>query len=290
LLFAGAEQAAYYSVDDGAHWKSLRLNMPATAIRDLIVKDNDVAVATHGRGFWILDDISALRQAAFDGAPKTTLFRPSVAWRFRSNRWPDTPLPLDEPTAPNPPEGAIIDYSLDANASGPVTIDIFDMTGALVRRYASTDSIEPMVPNTNVPTWWVRPQQLVMTTAGVHRLAWDLHYPYPKGVEFEYPISAAPHDTPKEPRGPWVLPGTYSVRLTVNGKTFTQPLVVKIDPRIPTSAAGLALQFSLSKQLYDAMNRDPKKAAALQPLYSQLQSSDAAPSTQLVRAVRAALK
>ena len=289
LLFAGAEQAVYYSVDDGAHWKSLRLNMPSTAIRDLIIKDNDVAVATHGRSFWILDDIAALRQMAFEGSPKTALFKPSQAWRFRSNRWPDTPLPLDEPTAANPPEGAIIDYSLDANASGPVTIEILDAKGLLVRRYASTDSIEQMVPGTNVPTWWVRPPQRAMTTAGVHRLAWDLHYAYPKGVDFEYPISAAPHDTPKEPRGPLVLPGTYTVRLTVGGKTFTQPLIVKMDPRITTSAVGLALQFSLSKQLYDAMNKGPKNIGELAALYGQLQSSDAAPSTQLVRAIRAKL-
>jgi hypothetical protein len=123
----------------------------------------------------------------------------------------------------------------------------------------------------------------------VHRLAWDLHYPYPKNAEFEYPISAAPYDTPKEPRGPWVLPGAYTVRLTANGQTITQPLVVKMDPRVTSSAVGLALQFSLSKQLYDAMNKGPKNVGELQSLYSQLQSTDAAPSTQLVRAVRAML-
>jgi photosystem II stability/assembly factor-like uncharacterized protein len=287
LLFAGTEQAVYYSVDDGAHWRSLRLNMPATAMRDLIVKDNDVVVATHGRSFWILDDIAPLRQMAFEGAPRTALYKPSPAWRVRWNRWPDTPLPPDEPTGDNPPDGAIIDYSLDASSSTPVVLEILDASGQLVRRYSSTDPIELMLSGTNVPSYWVRQQQRLLTTAGVHRFVWDLHYAPPAGVEFEYPISAVPHNTVKEPHGPWVLPGSYSLRLMVNGKSYSQPLTVKMDPRVPTSASGLALQFTLSKQLYDAMNRDPKSAKDLQALYGALQGTDAAPTTQLVRAVRA---
>ena len=286
LLFVGAEQAVYYSTDDGAHWKPLRLNMPATAIRDLIVKDNDVAVATHGRSFWILDDISPLRQAAADSAPRTFLYKPAQAWRVRFNRWPDTPLPPDEPTAQNPPDGAVIDYSLDAPAAGPVVLEIMDSTGALVRRYASTDSVEGPLPNTNVPSYWVRPHQALGTSAGMHRFVWDLHLAPPRGVEFGYPISAAPFNTAREPHGPWVLPGRYTVRLIANGKTLTQPLVVKMDPRAAATMADLTLQFRLSRQVYDAMNKDPKNAQSWAGLYGMLQGSDTAPTTQLVAAVR----
>jgi hypothetical protein len=286
LLYAGTEQAVYYSVDDGAHWRSLRLNMPAISIRDLVIKDADVVVGTHGRGFWILDDVAPLRQMAFDGAPKTTLIKPTPAWRFRFNRWPDTPLPMDEPTAPNPPDGAIIDYALASAATTPVVLEILDTAGTLVRRYSSEDSVTAPLPGTNVPSWWVRPPQRLGTTAGVHRFAWDLHYAYPKGVSLDYPISAAPYNTVAEPRGPVVLPGRYTVRLSVNGQPYTQPLIVRMDPRVKTSPADLRLQFTLSKQLFDAMNRDPSKAGQLESLYTMLQSSDAAPTPQLVRAVR----
>jgi hypothetical protein len=227
---------------------------------------------------------------AFDGAAKTTLYKPSAAWRFRFNRWPDTPLPPDEPTAPNPPDGAIIDYSLEAGASTPVILEILDSAGALVRRYSSEDSVMKPLQGTNVPSWWVRPPQRLGTSAGVHRFVWDLHYPYPAGISPDYPISAAPYNTVPEPRGPVVLPGRYTVRLSVNGQSFSQPLVVKMDPRVKTSVADLRLQFSLSKQLFDAMNRDPKKAGELESLYSMLQSTDAAPTPQLVRAVRARLR
>jgi len=286
LLFAGTEQSVFYSMDDGAHWRSLRRNLPSTAIRDLIVKDNDVAVATHGRSFWILDDITPLRQATTENAPRTFLYKPAQAWRFRFNRWPDTPLPPDEPTAQNAPDGAVIDYSLDAAAAGPVVLEILDSAGALVRRYASTDSIEGPLPNTNVPSYWVRPHQVLGTSAGMHRFVWDLHFAPPKGVEFEYPISAAPLNTVKEPHGPWVLPGRYTVRLIVAGKTLTQLLVVKMDPRSAATASDLAQQFQMSMQVYNAMNKDPKNAQSWASLYGLLQGSDTAPTIQLAAAVR----
>ena len=289
LLFAGTEQTVYYSMDDGAHWRSLRRNLPPSAIRDLIVKDNDIAVATHGRSFWILDDISPLRQALADATPRTTLYRPAQAWRVRWNRWPDTPLPPDEPAGQNPPDGAVIDFALDADASSPVILEILDSAGALVRRYSSADSTDSPLPTTNVPSYWVRPQQRVGTSAGIHRFVWDVHYAPPAGVEFEYPISAVPRNTVKEPHGPWVLPGRYTVRLSANGKTLAQPLIVKMDPRVAASSANLALQFRLSKQLYDAMNRDPKNAQRFAALYGMLQGSDTEPTTQLVSAVRRAL-
>jgi photosystem II stability/assembly factor-like uncharacterized protein len=289
LLFAGTEQAAFYSIDDGAHWQSLRINMPATAIRDLIVKDNDVVVATHGRSFWILDDIAPLRQVNAETPSHTTLFKPSQTYRVRWNRWPDTPLPPDEPAGQNPPDGAIIDYTLASQARGRVTIEILDASGSLVRRYASDDPVEQPLENTNVPSYWPRAPQRVATAAGMHRFVWDLHYAPPRGVEFGYPISAVPHDTEKEPHGMWVMPGVYTVRLSVDGITLTQPLRVKMDPRVTTTAAGLQQQFDLSKKLYDAINRSASGARALLGLYSTLQETDAAPSAAVVAAVQARL-
>jgi photosystem II stability/assembly factor-like uncharacterized protein len=289
LLFAGTEQTVYYSMNDGAYWRSLRRNLPASSIRDLIVKDNDIAVATHGRAFWILDDISPLRQALADVTPRTMLYKPSPAWLVRWNRWPDTPLPPDEPSGQNPPDGAVIDFALDADASSPVILEILDSTGALVRRYSSADSTEPPLPNTNVPSYWVRPQLRPGTSAGIHRFVWDVHYAPPAGVEFEYPISAAPGNTVKEPHGPWALPGRYTVRLSANGKTLTQPLLVRMDPRVTATNAELALRFRLSKQLYEAMNRDPKNAQRFAALYGMLQGSDTGPTTQIVAAVSRAL-
>jgi photosystem II stability/assembly factor-like uncharacterized protein len=290
LLFAGTEQRVYFSRDDGANWDPLDLNMPATAIRDLVIKDNDVIVATHGRSFWILDDIAPLRQLEALNLPTTRLFKPSPAWRVRWVRWPDTPLPPDEPAGDNPPDGAVIDYRLANAARQPVVLEILDPSGKPIRRFASDDLADPMLPNTNVPSYWVRPQQRVSSSAGMHRFVWDLHYPYPRNVSLEFPISAVPRNTVKEPRGPWVLPGTYAVRLTVDGKTFTQPLRVKMDPRVVTSSAGLAEQFKLSMDVYDAMAAHQVEAEEqLRPLYVMLQETDAAPSTQLVAAVRAKL-
>ena len=290
LLFAGTEQRVYWSRDDGAHWESLQVNMPPTAIRDLIVKDNDLAVATHGRSFWILDDIAPLRQLEPANVAMTRLFKPSQAWRVRWSRWPDTPLPPDEPAGANPPDGAVIDYQVASDARGPVTLEILDQAGKLVRRFSSADSLEHMLSGTNVPSYWIRPPQRIATSAGLHRFIWDLHYPDPKNISFDYPISAIPHSTVKEPRGPWVLPGIYTVRLTVDGREFTQKLAVKMDPRVTTTAAGLEQQFRLSMQLYEAMASHPTQAEdQLKPVYTLLQETDAAPSAAVVAAVRARL-
>ena len=233
LLFAGTEQAVYVSFDDGDNWQSLRGNMPATSIRDLVVKGDDVVVATHGRGFWILDDITPLRQMTAAVLNEDAhLFAPQEATRWRWNTWTDTPLPPDEPAGQNPPDGAIIHYHLKNAAAGPVTIDIIAPSGAVVRTYSSADAPEPPVDGRNIPDYWIRPPQRVSTAAGLHRFVWDLHYPAPAASSFEYPISAIYRNTWREPRGPWVVPGLYRVRLTVNGARVEQPLVVKMDPRV----------------------------------------------------------
>jgi len=253
LLFAGSERATYVSFDDGDHWQSLRLNMPATSVRDLMVKDNDLVVATHGRGFWILDDITPLRQmSAAVTAADAHLFAPATATRVRWNMNTDTPLPPDEPAGENPPDGAVLHYWLKGDQAGPVILEILDGEGALIRRYASTDPVEPIDPNLNVPTYWLRPSRSLSARAGLHRFVWDLHYtPLPGGRGL--PIAAVAHNTVPVPNAPWVMPGGYTVKLTVGGKSYTQSLRVRMDPRVTTPEAGIAQQFALSKEMYDGM-------------------------------------
>jgi len=256
LLFAGTERAVYVSFDDGDHWESLRLNMPATSVRDVIVHGDDLIAGTHGRGIWILDDITPLRQIARDSRQSAVLFKPQVAYRVRQNTNTDTPIPPDEAAGVNPPDGAIVDYMLAADAGGRVTLEILDAAGRLVRRYASDDPIERVDPATApVPVYWYRPPQTLSAAAGMHRFLWDLHYQPLGGAGGRggLPIAAVPHDTPPAPTSPWAAPGRYTVKLTVDGRSSTQPLDVKMDPRVTTPPFGLAQQFTLSKQLYDGI-------------------------------------
>jgi photosystem II stability/assembly factor-like uncharacterized protein len=254
LLFAGTERAVYVSFDDGDHWQSLRLNMPASSVRDVIIKDDDLAVATHGRGFWILDDITPLRQIeARVISAQAFLFQPQTAIRVRWDMNTDTPLPPDFPAAENPPDGAVIDYYLQSAATGPVTLEIKDSAGKTVRKYSSADKPDPIDPMLNIPAYWVRPQQILSAAAGMHRFLWDMHYAPLTGVEAEYPIAAVPHNTAPQPTSPWVMPGQYTVVLTADGKSYSQPLTVNMDPRVKTPVAGLAQQFALSQQLYNQL-------------------------------------
>jgi photosystem II stability/assembly factor-like uncharacterized protein len=250
LLFAATEKGVYVSFDDGATWDSLRLNLPATSVRDLIIKNDDLVVATHGRGFWILDNITPLRQ--FNANQRENLlFKPQTALRVRGNVNTDTPLPPDEPAGENPPDGAMIDYFLPNDATGPVTIEIKDNKGASVRKYSSTDApVKPDPKRLKIPAYWIRPPQLLSNKAGMHRFLWNMHYTPVPNVQPEFPMSATHHNTAPTPTSPWVAPGDYTVVLTVDGKNFTQPLTVQMDPRVKTSAADLQAQFDLSWQLY----------------------------------------
>jgi photosystem II stability/assembly factor-like uncharacterized protein len=251
MLFAATERAVYVSFDDGDHWQSLRLNMAASSVRDVIIKDDDLVAATHGRGFWILDDITPLRQ--FDQKVTSAdafLFKPQTSVRVHWDMNTDTPLPPDFPAGENPPDGAVIDYYLQAASSSPVTLEIKDSTGKTVRKYSSADKPEPVDPMLAIPAYWVRPPQILSAAAGTHRFLWDMHHPPVPGVEAEYPIAAIPHNTAPQPTGPWALPGQYTVVLTANGKTYSQPLVIKMDPRVKTSPAALQQQFKLSQDLY----------------------------------------
>ena len=256
MLFAGTERAVYFSLDDGEHWQPLRLNMPASSIRDLVVHDDDIVVGTHGRSFWILDDMTPLRQLNPTKSADTYLFKPKLAYRFRRDKWTDTPLPPEEPAGKNPPDGVIIHYRLASSTTTPVALDIVDGAGKLVRSFSSTDSVEPVDPELNVPTYWIRPPQRLATDAGMHRFVWDLHYAPPKVLGHEYPISAIYGDTPRHPLGPAVLPGAYTIRLTMNGRVYTQPVTVKMDPRVRITEAGLKLQHDIGVRMNDAISRD----------------------------------
>jgi photosystem II stability/assembly factor-like uncharacterized protein len=252
LLFAGTERAVYVSFDDGDQWQSLRLNMGATSIRDLIIKGDDLCVGTHGRGFWILDNITPLRQL-HDSITRSAafLFKPQTAVRVRWNTNSDTPLPPDVPAGENPPDGAIVDYYIGRGNAGPVTLEIKDASGTVVRRYTSDDKLPAEDPLLNIPPYWVRPSQKLANRPGLHRFLWDLHYNPVPGVTPQYPIAAVYRNTAPAPTSPWVMPTTYTVVLTAGGKKYEQPLRVVMDPRVKTSTADLTQQFQLSKQMYD---------------------------------------
>ena len=254
LLYAGTERAVYVSFNDGDDWQSLRLNMPATSIRDLIVHGDDIAVATHGRSFWILDNITPLRQIDEQVAASAVfLFKPQLTYRVRWNLNTDTPIPPEEPEGKNPPDGAMIDYYLKTDAS-EIKLEILDATGVPVCHFSSADKPEKIDENAlPYPTYWFRPAQILTAQAGMQRFIWDLHYAPPPGVRRSYPMTAILYDTPLSPVGPWVLPGEYTLRLTVNGKTFTQTFTVTMDPRVIASKDVLREQFDLSMACYNGL-------------------------------------
>jgi photosystem II stability/assembly factor-like uncharacterized protein len=262
LLFAGTETAVWTSNDDGEHWDSLQYNLPHTSMRDLEIKGNDLIVATHGRSFWILDDISPLRQAeGLRAQQEPWLFKPGEAYRVRRSTYGDTPIPADEPAGENPPDGVAIDYALPASIEGTVTLEILDANGKVVRRYASDDKPEMTreeMEKQLIPLYWLRMPQTLPTTEGMHRWVWDLRYATPTATRYEYPISAVPHSTPRTPQGPLALPGIYTVRLTANGKTLTAPLTVKMDPRVTASRVELEAAFRLESRLAGALTESAK--------------------------------
>jgi photosystem II stability/assembly factor-like uncharacterized protein len=284
LLFAGTERTVYASWDDGDHWQSLKMNLPATSIRDLVVHHDDVVVGTHGRSFWILDNITPLRQLSSEVANASALlFAPQVTYRVRRNNNTDTPLPPEEPAGQNPPDGAMIDYWLAAetktSASGAVTLEIVDASsGHVVRHFSSAD--KPEIVNAkdfNVPMYWVRPARTLSASSGMHRFLWDLTYPAPDVLTRDYPISAIYHDTPLYPLGATVLPGQYKVVLTVGGKSYTQTLEVKMDPRVKTSPEDLRRQFELDQKIAEALHRDYEALQQVRSLLVQLKALASGP-------------
>jgi photosystem II stability/assembly factor-like uncharacterized protein len=274
LLYAGTETSVYVSFNDGDSWQSLQLNLPHTSMRDLTIHGDDLIVGTHGRSFWILDDVTPLRQMSDELAKSAVyLFAPEQAVRFRWNRNPDTPLPPEVPAGKNPPDGAIIDYYLATSATTPVTLDILDPTGALVRRYSSTDKPLPMdelAAHHPIPMYWVRPKQILSAEAGMHRFVWDVHYPPPHALNMEFPISAIVHNTPLHPLGAWALPGNYTVKLTVDGKSYSRQLTLIMDPRIRTSAEDLTKQHEMEMGAVEGMDDSLEELQQVQSVRAQL--------------------
>jgi hypothetical protein len=205
----------------------------------------------------------------------TFLFKPQTAIRMRRSKWPDTPLPPEYPAGQNPPDGAVIHYQLKAASSSPVTLEVLDSAGKVLRKFSSADKAEPITAFKNVPVYWIRQPKSLSAQAGLHRFVWDLRLPSPDSLSHGFPISAVPHDTPMEPQGPFVLPGTYKLRLTANGKSQTQPLVVKNDPRLKVSLADLEKQHALELQVTQAMHDTytaTKQAESLQQQIANLGS------------------
>ena len=232
LLAAGTELGVFVSFNDGDDWQSLQLNLPPTSMRDLAFHDNDLIVATHGRGFWVLDDISALRQVTADIAERNAhLFKPADAIIIPPNTDDGTPTQKDEPAAENPPTGAILDYYLKTAAGGPLMIEILNASGATIRSYSSSDPVPVVDPGTlAVNAIWQRGQEPPSTTAGMHRFVWDLHPDPPAGGRGGRGGRGGGGGGGRGGLPP-VAPGSFSVKLTVNGQSYIQPLTVKPDPR-----------------------------------------------------------
>ncbi len=271
-LFAGTELGVYVSFDDGDAWQSLQLNLPVTPIRDLVIKGDDLVVATHGRSFWILDDITPLRKLTpAIAAEEVYLFKPAPAFRLRKNEGHDTPLPPETPAGQNPPAGAIIDFSLRSIPAGAVTLEILDSKGNLVRKFSSNEQPRKVEDSRAYATYWQRPPAPLSRQAGMNRFVWDLRYVRPQALRYGTSIAAVyGDDVIMLPQGPLVLPGLYQVRLSVNGHTRTAPLEVKMDPRVKTPPAALEQQLALELKISEVMAENFSAARQIRDLRRQL--------------------
>ena len=272
LLYAGTDSGVFVSLDDGALWQPLQRDLPTTWVRDLLVHGDDLVAATQGRGIWILDDVTPLRQLSTDSKEAAVrLFRPADAIRVRRNENHDTPLPPETPLGENPPAGALIDYSLGAGSRGPVTLEILDAKGASVRRYSSQDQPEKIKAERYFAAAWLKPEPILPAEPGDHRFVWDLRYPRPKAEEYGYSIAAVwGENTPAEPEGALAPPGTYAVRLTARGKTETQPLVLRMDPRVTVAPEAIARQLAVAQDAAAWMDRSLAAIEELETLRKKL--------------------
>jgi photosystem II stability/assembly factor-like uncharacterized protein len=240
LLYAGTEYGVFLSFDDGDHWQSLQQNLPVTSVRDIEVHEDDLVLATHGRGIWIMDDITPLRQMIHVRAGQVTLFKPAEAIRIRAADFAGTPMPKDEPMASNPPDGAIIDYVLPRTIKGPVTITILDARNEVVRRYSSAEQVPPIDPDTlEFAPVWLAPASIPATAAGMQRFVWNLRYAEPP----EPGSKAIAKD------GVWAPPGRYTVELTVGRRDYREPLFVNPDPRVKLPLAAFEREFELARKV-----------------------------------------
>ena len=241
-------------------------------MRDLVIHNDDVVVATHGRSFWILDDITPLRQMdATVVSSGVHLFKPAPAFRLRASEGHDTPLQPETPAGQNPPAGAIIDYTLQSIPTGDVTLEILDRQGALVRKFSSSDPVREVRDVQNFPIYWLRPPAPPSKHAGHNRFVWDLRYPRPLALRYGYGIAAFyGADTPQQPEGPLALPGPYQVRLTIAGRSYTAPLEVKLDPRETVAPTALAQQLDLEMKLGGALAESYYAVKQIEGLRQQL--------------------
>jgi photosystem II stability/assembly factor-like uncharacterized protein len=269
LLFAGTELGVFVSFDDGDKWQSLQLNLPPASMRDLAIHGDDLIVATHGRGFWVLDDITALRQMNEKIVQSDVyLFRPAEAIRMRPGNDFASPMPRDEALAENPPVGAMIDYYLKSAAASPLLIEILDAKGQVVRRFSSEDQASPVKPETlEFPAFWRPAAQPPSTAAGMHRWIWNLQ---------DTPVAGSSRFGEDElfflPRGVIVLPGTYNVKLTVAGRIYSQPLTIKMDPRVKVSAVDLQKQFDAATGVAHVQSEIAEAQHGVQQILSQAQN------------------
>ncbi|HVF66262.1 MAG TPA: hypothetical protein VM914_01270, partial [Pyrinomonadaceae bacterium] len=264
LLYAGADKGVFVSFDGGDSWRPMQLNLPVSPVRDLYVHAGDLIAATYGRGLWILDDISPLRQLEEQANARARLFKPATAVRVRWDNWQETPLGAETPAGENPPDGALINYYLKSNAR-EVTLEVRDSRGTVLRRFTNTPPASNDLP-VNVPTYWFAPPEVLGAKAGLNRFVWNLRLADPPAlpfgfrggrldyVEFTLPDNAVPGNTPRrQPPGPLVNPGEYELVLTVDGETFRQPLTVTLDPRVRVAPEDLAAQLEVASALGEMM-------------------------------------
>jgi photosystem II stability/assembly factor-like uncharacterized protein len=289
LLYAGTDTGVFVSWDDGDHWQSLSLNLPATPVTDLQVHENDLAISTFGRSLWILDNISPLRELNAEvTAADAYLFSPTTAMRVRWDNYQDTPYPIETPAGQNPPDGAMIDYFLKTPAGSELTLTIHDEKGAEVARFSS-DAKPAQYSPANVPSYWFGATPALTTVKGVNRFVWDLRYPAPASLPYsyygelleytEYTLAdhAVPGLTPRQqPRGPLVAPGKYTAELRYGGRTLHQPFVVELDPRVHASQDDLVQQRDLALEISRGMrssNDSYQLVAALHKALAERQKS-----------------
>ncbi|HLY04453.1 MAG TPA: hypothetical protein VKR31_01785 [Rhizomicrobium sp.] len=268
LIFAGTERSFFASFDDGASWQPLDNGLPPTSVRDIVVHGDDLVIATHGRGFYILDDIAPLRVLARDASPGPRLLPPTAQVRFRPPTFTGTPMPKDEPMAANPPNGAIIDYVLPSQVQGPVQLEILDASGAVVRHYSSADKSPPPVPSKlKIAPEWIAQRLPLRASPGQHRFVWDMHYAAASGLS-----EGGEH----EAKGVWAPPGRYTVALNVGGRTFRQTLELKPDPRVQASPDAYAAQYALAKEVESARADAHKAMRDAESLHGKLTKAEAA--------------